>query len=190
MPKYMDEQTFITWSHREKAVLWVIEVFHAAHMQTETLQLSINIMDRYLSIRLVPLSSLQLVAAVSMWLALKYEESGCPWTSKHIYQLCADSYSELDVVEMEVRVLNAIEFDLSFPTAESFFAFSFEKLKDDIGSQHHLEFSLIVRFFIESTLPVGEFVGILPKTLADAAIHLAQEAMGLDILVSRNLVPL
>ena len=57
---------------------WLVEVHHKFELMPETLYLTINIVDRFLSMKVVPRRELQLVGISSMLLASKYEEIWAP----------------------------------------------------------------------------------------------------------------
>lgn len=53
---------------------WLVKVHYRLELQTEALFLTINIIDRYLSLTSIPKRDLMLVAICSMSLADKYKE--------------------------------------------------------------------------------------------------------------------
>ncbi|XP_028109589.1 cyclin-B1-4-like isoform X2 [Camellia sinensis] len=57
---------------------WLTEVHRMFELMPETLYLTINIVDRYLSMNVVPRRELQLVGISSMLIACKYEEIWAP----------------------------------------------------------------------------------------------------------------
>jgi hypothetical protein len=63
---------------REKVVDWMCLAHLRYHMTPETLWIAVNIMDRFLSNRQVSVVKLQLVGAISLFIAAKYEEIIAP----------------------------------------------------------------------------------------------------------------
>eukprot|EP00466_Bigelowiella_natans_P005553 jgi/Bigna1/28165/gw1.46.91.1 len=61
---------------REILVDWLIEIHHRRFnkLRTETLYLTINIIDRFLSIREVSRARLQLIGLAAVLIASKYED--------------------------------------------------------------------------------------------------------------------
>ena len=57
---------------------WLLQVHLRYHMLPETLWIAINIVDRFLSVRVVSLIKLQLVGVTAMFIAAKYEEILAP----------------------------------------------------------------------------------------------------------------
>lgn len=71
---YMRSQPEINERMRSITVDWLVDVHRKFKLMPETLYLSINIIDRYLSLTNVPKAELQLVGISSMLIACKYEE--------------------------------------------------------------------------------------------------------------------
>ncbi|XP_077234555.1 G2/mitotic-specific cyclin-2-like isoform X2 [Tasmannia lanceolata] len=113
---YMSNQSDI--NHRMRAILidWLIEVHHKLELMPETLFLTINLIDRYLSYRNVMRKSLQLVGITGMLLACKYEEICVPLLDDFIF-ISDKAYTREDVLEMEKSILNTLQFNMSVPTA-------------------------------------------------------------------------
>lgn len=78
MHDYMIKQTDINAKMRSILVDWLIEVHRKFELTPETLYLTINIVDRFLSIMAVSRRELQLVGISSMLIASKYEEIWAP----------------------------------------------------------------------------------------------------------------
>ncbi|KAK9266076.1 hypothetical protein L1049_003538 [Liquidambar formosana] len=70
----MDTQPEINEKMRAILVDWLIEVHNKFELMPETLYLTINIVDRFLSVKTVPRRELQLVGISAMLMASKYEE--------------------------------------------------------------------------------------------------------------------
>lgn len=70
----MGSQPDLNPKMRSILIDWLIEVHRKFELTPETLYLTINIVDRYLSVKTVPRKELQLVGISSMLLASKYEE--------------------------------------------------------------------------------------------------------------------
>ena len=74
----MDSQPEINFKMRSILMDWLTEVHRKFELMPETLYLTINIVDRYLSVKTVPRRELQLVGISSMLIACKYEEIWAP----------------------------------------------------------------------------------------------------------------
>lgn len=75
---YMGLQTDINTKMRSILIDWLIDVHRKFELMPETLYLTVNIIDRYLSTRIVSRRELQLVGISSMVIASKYEEVWAP----------------------------------------------------------------------------------------------------------------
>lgn len=75
---YMESQPEINMKMRTILVDWLVEIHLHFQLRTETLFLTINIIDRYLSLSDVPKEVLQLVGICSMLIAIKFEEISHP----------------------------------------------------------------------------------------------------------------
>ena len=75
---YMDSQPDINAKMRSILVDWLIEVHRKFELMPETLYLTLNIIDRFMSVKAVARRELQLVGISSMLLASKYEELWAP----------------------------------------------------------------------------------------------------------------
>jgi len=72
--RYMSHQTNINEKMRMILIDWLVEVHVKYKQQPETLFLAVNIVDRYLSRRLVARGRLQLIGIAAMLIASKYEQ--------------------------------------------------------------------------------------------------------------------
>ncbi|CAL5345112.1 unnamed protein product [Camellia sinensis] len=75
---YMDSQPEINSKMRSILIDWLTEVHRKFELMLETLYLTVNIVDRYLSVNVVPRRELQLVGISSMLIACKYKEIWAP----------------------------------------------------------------------------------------------------------------
>jgi hypothetical protein len=74
----------------------------------ETLFLAVNIIDHFLSARVVSLGKLQLVGVTCLFVAFKVEEIVSPSVSHFLY--CTDSsYTESEILQAEKYVLETLD---------------------------------------------------------------------------------
>ena len=71
---YMQTQAEINEKMRSILVDWLVDVHVKFDLSPETLYLTINIVDRFLSLKPVPRRELQLVGVSALLIASKYEE--------------------------------------------------------------------------------------------------------------------
>jgi len=84
---YMQVQPEINAKMRSILVDWLIEVHRKFELMPETFYLTINIVDRFLAVKVVPRRELQLVGIGSMLIACKYEEIWAPEVVFPIYNM-------------------------------------------------------------------------------------------------------
>jgi len=106
---------------------WLIEVHLKFKLLPETLFLTINILDRYLSLQSIHRKYLQLLGVTSMFISCKYEEIYYPKIKDFIY-MTDNAYNKDEFIKMENDVLKKLEFNLSFPTILKFLEIFKEKL--------------------------------------------------------------
>ncbi|XP_022132403.1 G2/mitotic-specific cyclin-2-like isoform X2 [Momordica charantia] len=166
-PNYMAQQFDINERMRAILIDWLIEVHDKFDLMGETLFLTVNLIDRFLSRKTVVRKKLQLVGLVSMLLACKYEEVSVPIVGDLI--LISDkAYSRKEVLEMETVMLNCLQFNMSVPTP---FVFLQRFLK---AAQSDKKLELMAFFLIELSLVEYEMLRFPPSLLAAAATYTAQ----------------
>jgi len=114
-PDYMEEQTDINGKMRAILIDWLVEVHMKYRLRPETLFLTVNIIDRYLSVRPVMRKKLQLLGVVAMFIAAKYEEIDPPKVHEFAY-ITDHTYSKKEIVSMECSVLVALNYQIAVPT--------------------------------------------------------------------------
>lgn len=75
---YMDSQKDINSMMRSILIDWLVDVHRKFELMPESIYLTVNIVDRYLSMKNVSRKELQLVGISSMIIACKYEEVWVP----------------------------------------------------------------------------------------------------------------
>jgi len=116
---FMEQQRDINGRMRAILVDWLVEVHLKYRAGVETLFLSVNIIDRFLSKRTVRRNVLQLIGVSAFWLASKFLEAHPPKISDLIYY-CDNAYTRDDVLNAEVRILNVLNFRIHGPTTAHF----------------------------------------------------------------------
>lgn len=171
-PNYMRKQPDITHNMRTILVDWLVEVSEEYKLQTETLYLAINYIDRFLSYMSVVRAKLQLVGTAAMFIAAKYEEIYPPDVSEFVY-ITDDTYSKRQVIRMEVLILKVLDFDLSVPTPYTFITAL------SIANRLSEKSTFLAQFLSELALLEAEpTLEILPSVMAAGAIAVARNAIG------------
>ena len=84
-PEYMDAQQEINAKMRAILIDWIVQVHMKYCLRTETLFLTVQLLDRFLSRKQVPRKQLQLVGATALLIASKYEDVYPPEISQLVY---------------------------------------------------------------------------------------------------------
>jgi hypothetical protein len=115
MPKvdYMLSQTDINQKMRRILVDWIVKVHQKFKLLPETLYLTINIIDRYLSVEVVSRKVLQLIGVTAMHVACKYEEIYPPEANDFVY-ITDNAYTKKELLETEYKIFKVLEFELTF----------------------------------------------------------------------------
>jgi hypothetical protein len=167
----MSKQQDVNSKMREILVDWLHEVHLKFRLQTETMFLAINYLDRFLERRAVNRTKLQLVGCAAMLLAAKYEEMYPP-EIRHFVYISDKAYTKDQILSMEQIMLSTIEFNLTAPTALRF-AERFMKIARITDTNKWL-----CQFLIELTLQDISFLSYTPSMIASGAVWLVLNHMG------------
>ncbi|KAK8997053.1 hypothetical protein V6N11_020544 [Hibiscus sabdariffa] len=98
-PNYMAQQCDINERMRAILIDWLIEVHCKFELMEETLYLTVNIIDRFLSAHQVVRKKLQLVGITAMLIACKYEEVFVP-VVEDLILISDKAYNRKEVLDM------------------------------------------------------------------------------------------
>ena len=169
--KYMEQQTEITPWMRGVLIDWLVEVHLKFKLMPETLFLTVNLIDRFLSKRRVRRKELQLAGVAAMFLASKYEEIWAPEVRDFVY-ICDKAYNRRQIIDMEKQIIFALNFNMAFPTSHHFMA-RYAKA----AAQTDKEFSLLCSFLVELTLTDYSMLQHVYSKISAAAVMLALQIL-------------
>ncbi|PON50365.1 Cyclin [Trema orientale] len=112
-------QKDINASMRAMLIDWLVEVAEEYKLLPDTLFLTINYIDRYLSGNVMKRRRLQLLGVACMMIAAKFEEISAPQVEEFSY-ITDHTYFKEEVLQMESAVLNYLKFEMTAPTAICF----------------------------------------------------------------------
>lgn len=164
LPKahYMDDQAEIQWSMRSVLMDWLVQVHQRFGLLPETLFLTCNYIDRFLSRKIVSLGKLQLVGATAIFIAAKYEEINCPSVQEIVYMV-DNGYTVDEILKAERFMLSMLGFELGWPGPMSFLR------RISKADDYDLETRTLAKYFLELTIMDERFVGSPPSFLAAGA---------------------
>lgn len=166
-PDYMDGQNELEWRMRGVLVDWLLEVHTRFHLLPETLYLTINIIDRFLSRKFVHLERLQLVGITAMFIAAKYEEVLSPHIANFSH-VADDGFSDEEILSAERYILATLNYDLSFPNPMHFMR------RISKADNYDIHTRTIAKYLLEISLLDERFLEFLPSVNAAAAMQLSR----------------
>ncbi|KAJ2501842.1 B-type cyclin [Coemansia sp. RSA 1972] len=165
-PTYVDRQPAITWATRSILVEWLVQVHQRFNLLPETLYLCVNFVDRFLSTKEILINKLQLVGAVCLLLAAKYEEMHVP-SIKDIEYMVEKNYSEEEILRAERYILRMLNFDLGWPGPLSFLR------RVSKADDYDMATRTLAKYFIEVTLIDERFVAVPCSQVAACAQYVS-----------------
>ncbi|KAJ2454073.1 B-type cyclin [Coemansia sp. RSA 2336] len=168
--KYMERQPELTWPTRGILVEWLVQVHTRFNLLPETLFLCINFVDRFLSIKPIAINKIQLVGAVALLLASKYEEMHVP-SIKDIEYMVENNFSEDEILRAERYILRMLNFDLGWPGPLSFLRRVSKADEYDVATR------TVAKYIIEATLVDERFIGVPCSKVAACAHYLSMRLL-------------
>jgi len=121
MEAIYEVQTDFTHQNRGMLLDWIIDVVQEFTLESETLFITVNLIDRTLSKILVLRGQLQLLGVACLNLAAKYaEDRGKSPLVEDLAEITDRAYTSQEILQMEKDVLDCLDFELSLPTAHAF----------------------------------------------------------------------
>ncbi|XP_042451169.1 G2/mitotic-specific cyclin S13-7-like [Zingiber officinale] len=164
---YMNSQVEINAKMRAILADWLIEVNHRFQLTPETLYLTFNIVDRYLSTETALRKEFQLIGVSAMLISSKYEEIWAPEVNDFIC-IADRAYTREQILGMEKRILNKLEWNLTVPTLYVFLVRFIKAASCDKEMEH------MVYFFAELALMNYSMIMFCPSMVAASAVYAAQ----------------
>ncbi|XP_050232547.1 cyclin-A2-1-like isoform X2 [Mercurialis annua] len=170
---YMEKlQHDITPSMRGILIDWLVEVSEEYRLVPDTLYLTVNLIDRFLSENFIEKQRLQLLGVTCMLIASKYEEICAPRVEEFCF-ITDNTYTRREVLKMERQVLNLLYFQISVPTTKTFLR-RFIQAAQASYKAPCIELEFLANYLAELTLVEYDFLKILPSLIAASAVFLAR----------------
>ncbi|GAA5926669.1 uncharacterized protein JCM15063_000338 [Sporobolomyces koalae] len=173
-PRYMDHQSEIEWPMRTTLIDWLLQVHMRYHMLPETLWIAVNVIDRFLSNRVVSLVKFQLVGVTAMFIAAKYEEIMAPSVEEFVY-MTEGGYSREEILKGERIMLQSLEFNISSYCSPYSWVRRISKADD-----YDIQTRTLSKFLMEVTLLDHRFLRAKPSMVAAIGMYLARRMLGGD----------
>lgn len=172
-PRYMHFQPELKWSYRATLIDWIVQVHARFQLLPETLYLTVNIIDRFLSQKTVTLNRFQLVGAAALFLAAKFEEINCP-TLKEILYMLDNSYTKDELLKAERYMINTLKFELGWPGPMSFLR------RVSKADDYEYDIRTLAKYLLETTIMDSRLVSAQPSWLAAGAYYLSRVILGFN----------
>ena len=171
---YMDGQTEINWQMRQTLVDWLLQVHLRYHLLPETLWIAVNIVDRFLTKRVVSLMKLQLVGVAAMFVAAKYEEILAPSVDEFV-SMTGQGYSKDEILKGERIMLQTLDFKVSHYCSPYSWMRKISKADD-----YDIQTRTLSKFLTEATLLDHRFLRVKPSLVAAIGMYTARRMLGGD----------
>ncbi|KAF3171656.1 hypothetical protein TWF225_010515 [Orbilia oligospora] len=165
-PHYMDTQPYLGWHMRGILVDWLIEVHDRFQMSIDSMFNTVNIIDRFLSVKVVPVHQLQLVGLAALLVAAKYDEITPPGIDMLVY-MADHAYTGREIRSCEYEILVALEWKISAPGPTTFLNCLSPADAWDADVRD------LAQYFLEAALTELRFVGTPWSFIAAASYYLS-----------------
>lgn len=159
---------------RTTLIDWLLQVHLRYHMLPETLWIAVNLVDRFLSVRVVSLSKLQLVGVTAMFIAAKYEEILAPSVDEFVY-MTENGYTREEILKGERIILQTLDFNVSQYCSPYSWVRRISKADD-----YDIQTRTLSKFLMEVTLLDHRFLRVKPSMIAAIGMYLARKMLNGD----------
>jgi len=169
----IDMQREIQWFMRPYLIDFLVEAHGAFALLPETLFLTVNLLDRYCAKRVVYKQHYQLVGCAALLIAAKYGDKKDRVPQIHeLNNMCCGLYDAGMFSQMEMHVLNTLDWTIGHPTVDFFSQLMVVEEQDDVEVEH------MASYMSEIALYHRDFVSTKPSTLARSSLALARAVLG------------
>jgi len=167
---YMAGQKEFNWSLRRALLDWLVKLHHRFNLLPETLFLCVNYIDRFLSLREVPIGQVQLVGAVALFVAAKFEEINY-LSVQEVSQMVEYTYETEDILKAERYMIDLLDFNLGFPGPMSFLR------RVSKADDYDLETRTLAKYLLELTIMDERFVAAPPSWTSAIAHYMSRHML-------------
>ena len=165
-PNFFEKQSNITPRMRATVIDWLVEVHRKLKMHTDTLYLTVYLMDQYLSKVNLDKTKYQRLGCAALLIASKSEEIYPP-SIKDLVDLADKSFTTIALSRMEASLFSTVDYHCN-PILPPMFLKRFLRI-----IRTDLTLSMLSYFILESALLDVAFIGETPSRIAAAAVCLA-----------------
>ncbi|XP_052154430.1 cyclin-A1-4 isoform X3 [Oryza glaberrima] len=165
-------QKNIDTSMRAVLIDWLVEVTEEYRLVPETLYLTVNYIDRYLSSKVINRQKMQLLGVACLLIASKYEEI-CPPQVEELCYISDNTYTKDEVLKMEASVLKYLKFEMTAPTTKCFLR-RFLRAAQVCHEAPVLHLEFLANYIAELSLLEYSLICYVPSLIAASSIFLAK----------------
>lgn len=173
----IEEQEQITWGLRSNLIDFIVRSHNHFRLPSHVLFLSVNLIDRYCARKPVFSKHYWLLGSAALLIASKYgdktyhgEQFRHPSVSE-ISELCQGVFNTHMVRQMEISILDTLDWVMGHPTTDHYLDFLLE------GDPRGSELASMAAYLSEISLYHPEFVGIKPSVIATSCSMLAKSLL-------------
>jgi cyclin A len=171
LPNYLETcQRQIASIHREQHVDWMVKATVVFGLNLTTFCLSVNYLDRFLSLFSINTGDLKLVCVGCLFIASKYEEIVPPTVNDFARIASCTSQQVLDI---ELLILRTLKFSLTVTTTSDFIGVLLEYVQADLYVVN------LTQYLVQLAFQKNSVLQYLPSMIAAAALKLAQITVSL-----------
>ncbi|KAG2325962.1 hypothetical protein Bca52824_008690 [Brassica carinata] len=169
-------QRDVTQTMRGILVDWLVEVSEEYTLASDTLYLTVYLIDWFLHGNCMDRHRLQLLGITCMLIASKYEEIYAPRIEEFCF-ITDNTYTRDEVLEMESQVLKHFSFQIYTPTSKTFLRRFLRAAQASNLMMPSVEIEFLANYLTELTLIECQFLKFLPSVKAASAVYLAKWTM-------------
>jgi len=165
---YMKRQKEVNSEMRAKLNDWIIDVHKKFRLGTETLFLTVDLIDRFLACCHAKPEQLVLIGVTALLIACKFEEIYPPPVVEFV-KVTGNACKKEEILKMELSILRALDFKVCRPTSVQFLS-RFQHINGCKEFQ-----CCLTQFFLEMMLIHYTMIKYPPSHVAAAAVLLCNK---------------
>jgi len=175
----IQSQTEVQWCMRVPLLDFLLEAHRAFSLLPQTLHLTVNLLDRYCSRRIVHKSSYQLVGCVALLIAAKYGDfkDRVPRV-RELNTMCCSVYSNEMFTDMERHFISTLDWTIGHPTVACFQKIFLDQKIFLNGEVNERRLEYLSWYLAEVSLYHKDFIPIHPSVMAVSTLELARKILG------------
>jgi len=163
---YMLRQRDISSAFRGILINWLCSIHDRESLLPRVFWLTVNLLDRYLEAESVERKILQLVGMTALFIACKFEDSTIIEVHDCVF-LMQNQYTDQEVLDMELKMLQKLDFVVHVPTGYHFLQRYLSAIKASETLQH------VASYYAERNLQEYDMLKVASHQFAAAAVYAA-----------------